>query len=63
MSSIERIIIKKNIFYVLKTESMCFKQSGTISVLNDNSPKFIDHFTYLGSNISFIESDDKLYIE
>ena len=40
-----------------KTEFKCFKQDGAISTLNGNSQKLFDHLTYLGSNISFTESD------
>ena len=40
-----------------KTEFMCFKQEGAISTL-----KFVDQFTYLGSNISSTESNVNIYI-
>ena len=40
-----------------KTRSMCFNKDGPISLLNDKSQKLADQFTYLGRNISSIESD------
>ena len=40
-----------------KTEFMCFKQDAAISTLNDKPLKSVDHFTYLGSNVSSTESD------
>ena len=40
-----------------KTENMYFKQIGTNSTLSGKPLKVVDQFTYLGSNISSIESD------
>ena len=42
---------------------MCFKQKGAISTQNDKPLKFIDQFTYLGSNISSTESDVNIRLE
>ena len=39
-----------------KTEYMCFNQ-GDISTLNSGSLKLVDEFMYLGSTVSFTESD------
>ena len=36
---------------------MCFKEDDIISTVNDKPMKLVDHFTYLGSNISSTESD------
>ena len=36
---------------------MSFNHDGTISTLNGKPLKLVDHFTYLGSNISTNESD------
>ena len=46
-----------------ETEFMCFKQEGTISLLNDKPLKLVNQFPYLGSNISSTESDVNIYIE
>ena len=46
-----------------KTDFMCFKQNGAISVLNDKPLKLIDHFMYLGSNVSSTERDVNTCIE
>ena len=43
-----------------KLEFICFKQDEAISILNDKSLKFLDKFTYLGSNISSTEIDIKI---
>ena len=43
-----------------KTEFMHFNQDGAISSLNGKLLKFVDQFTYLGSNISSTESDVSL---
>ena len=40
-----------------KSEYVCFKQKGAISTISGKSLNLKDHFTYLGSNISSIESD------
>ena len=40
-----------------KTEYMCFKQRGDISLLNESSLKLVDKFTYIGSSVSSIEVD------
>ena len=40
-----------------KTEYMCFHQKRDIYTLNGSSLKLVDKFTYLGSCISFTESD------
>ena len=40
----------------------CFKQEGTISILNDRPLKFVGKFTYIGSNISSPESDVNLHL-
>ena len=45
-----------------KTEFMCFKQDDTVSTLDGKPLKFVDHFTYLNSNISFTKSDAKIHI-
>ena len=44
-----------------KSEFMFFKQDG--ATLNGKSLKLADEFTYLGSNISFTESDVHIRIE
>ena len=41
----------------LKTEYMCFNQTGNIYTLNGSSLKLVDKFTYLGSSISLTETD------
>ena len=40
-----------------KTEYMCFKREGTISILSDRPLKLVDKFTYISSNISSTEND------
>ena len=35
----------------------CFNQRGNISILNGNSLKLVDKFTYLGSSVSSTETD------
>ena len=45
-----------------KTKFMCFKQDGAISTLNGKPLKLLDHFTYLGSNISSTESNINICI-
>ena len=40
-----------------KTEYMCFKQTGGISILNGSSLKLVDKFTHLGSSVSSTETD------
>ena len=40
-----------------RTEFIWFKQDGAITTLNDRLHKLVDHFTYLGSNISSTEGD------
>ena len=45
-----------------KTEFIWFKQNGANSTLSDKLLKTINHFTYLGSNISSTKSDDKILI-
>ena len=40
-----------------KTEFMCFKQGGAIPTLNAKPLKLIDHFSYLGRNISSTENN------
>ena len=40
-----------------KTEYMSFNQSVDISILNGNSLKLVDKFTYLGSSFSLTEKD------
>ena len=42
--------------YAVKTEFMCFKQDGAISILNGKPLKF-DQITHLSHNISSTESD------
>ena len=44
------------------TEFMCFKEGGIISTLSCKPLKLIDQFTYLGSNISSIESDVYIWL-
>ena len=39
----------------LKTEYMCYNQTGDISTLNGTSLKLVDKFTYLGSSVSSTE--------
>ena len=41
----------------VKTERMCFNQTGNISTLNGSTLKLVDKFTYLGSSVSSIETD------
>ena len=41
----------------LKTEYMCFNQTGDISTLDRTSLKLVDKFTYLGSSVSSTEKD------
>ena len=41
----------------LKTEYMCYNQTGDISTLDGTSLKLVDKFTYLGSSISSTEKD------
>ena len=41
----------------LKTEYMCYNQTGNISTLDGTSLKLVDKFTYLGSSISSTEKD------
>ena len=50
-------------FYVNanKTEFMCFKHK-VISALSGKSLKFVDQFTYLGSNISFTKSGVSIHL-
>ena len=40
-----------------KTEYMCYNQTGDISTHDGTSLKFVDKFTYLGSNVSSTEKD------
>ena len=40
-----------------KTQFMCFKQDGAISILSGKPLKLIDQFTHFGSNISSTESN------
>ena len=40
-----------------KRQLLCFKQDGAISILRGKPLKFVDKFTYFGSNISSIESN------
>ena len=40
-----------------KTEYMCFGQYGDISTLDNRPLKLVEHFTYLGSDISSTERD------
>ena len=42
---------------------MCFKEDGVISLLNDEPPKFVDQFIFLGSNISSTKSDVSRFID
>ena len=41
----------------LKTEYMCYNQTGDVSTLDGTSLKLEDKFTYLGSSVSSIEKD------
>ena len=41
----------------LKTENMCYNQTGDITTLDGNPLKLVDKFTYLGSSISSTEKD------
>ena len=41
----------------LKTEYMCYNQTGDISTLDGTSLKLVDKFTYQGSNVSSTEKD------
>ena len=45
-----------------KTEFMCYNQDGAIDSLSGKSLKMVDHFIYLGSNISNTESDVNIHI-
>ena len=45
-----------------KTEFVYFKQEGVISTLIGKPLKFVDQFTYLGSNISSTESNTNTYL-
>ena len=36
---------------------MCFKQDDAIFILDDKPLKIVEHFTYIGSNITSTESD------
>ena len=45
-----------------KTELTCLKQDRTISILSGKPQKFVDQFTYLGSNISSTESDVNMFL-
>ena len=46
-----------------KTEYKCLKKKGTLSSLSGSKPlKLVDQFSYLGSNISFTESDVSIYL-
>ena len=45
-----------------KTEFMCFKLEGTISIFSCKPLKLVDKFTYLSSNISSTESDVNTYL-
>ena len=40
-----------------KTKYLCFNKKSDISILNDNSWKFVEKFRYLGSCISSTESN------
>ena len=42
---------------------ICFKQYGAISTLNGKPLKLINYFTYLGCNISSVESDVNIGID
>ena len=44
-----------------KTKFVCFNEDGDNSILNIKLLK-VDHFTYLGSNISFSESNVSIHI-
>ena len=44
-----------------KTECMHIKQNRIISTSNAKDPKLVNHFKYLGSNISSTESDLSIY--
>ena len=44
----------------IKTEYMCFKQEGPISILSSGPLKSIDKFTYPGSSVSSSERDVRL---
>ena len=41
----------------LKTEYMCYNQTGDISTLDRTSLKLVDKFTYLGSSVSSTKKD------
>ena len=41
----------------LKTEYMCYNQTGNISTLDGTSLKRVDKFAYLGSSVSSTEKD------
>ena len=45
-----------------KNEFMCFKQEGVISTRSGKHLKLVDKFTYLGSNISSIESNVNIHL-
>ena len=44
-------------FNALKTEYMCYNQTGDISTQDGTSLKLVDKFTYLGSSVSSTEKD------
>ena len=47
--------------YTNTNKFLCFKQEGTISILNGKPLKLVDKFTYLGSNTSFTESNVNIF--
>ena len=47
----------------MNSNETCFNQDGAISSLNGMSLKLVDHFIYLGSNISSTESNVNIRVE
>ena len=46
----------------MKTEYMCFKREGVISILSVRHLKLVDKFIWLDDNISSIESDVNIHL-
>ena len=58
MHSLERAVTGFGLHVnALKTEYMCYNQTGNISTLDGTSLKLVDKFTYLGSSVSSTEKD------
>ena len=58
LHSLERAAVDIDLHInALKTEYVCFNQTGDISTLNGSSLKLVDEFTYLGSSVSSTGTD------